>query len=232
MKLSQILLVLFIFFALMCFAGIIFDNENIFMIGKTIVFPCILFYYFDQMKKVNYLFLLVLLIFYIADIIIVCDFENKMNYLEILLNVNHFLILFLAIKNIEIKPIDYQLLGFTVFMFFLGSSIQYLVFDLMQSKFPELALRIFLSGILVSIFNSISLYNYLRRNSYIYYYFGFACLCMGLMYAFFNIYKYVFYLEILRLLSLTFKILAYFLFVKYMIAKERRDLKLINLKPK
>ncbi len=230
MKLNKILLTLFVFFTLTCFVGIIFDNENIFMVGKTIVFPCILFYYFDQMKKINYLFLLIMIIFYIADLIIVADFDNKTLYLEVLLNTNHFLILYLAIKNIEIKPLDYQILFFTIFMFFLGMSIQYLVYDLMQVKYPELALRILLSGILVAIFNSISLYNYLRRNCFVYYYFGFACLSMGLMYAFFNVYKYSFDLQLLRLLSLSFKLIAYFLFVKYMIAKEKRDLKLIHLK--
>ena len=115
-------------------------------------------------------------------------------------------------------------------MFILGTTIEYLIYDLMKEKYAELGLRIFLSGILISIFNSISLYNYLLRNCYVYYYFGFACLSLALMYCFFNVYRYIFNLQALRLLSLSFKILTYFLFVKYMIAKERRDLKLIHFK--
>lgn len=230
MKLSQILLILFCFFTSLCFIGIISENDTVFMVGKTILFPCILFYYFDQMKKVNFLFLLIMLIFYVADLIIVIDFDDNSQYLEVLLNINNLLILYLAVKNIEIKKLNYQLLGFTIFLFFLGSGIQYLVYDLMYEKYPELAIKIFLTGIIVSIFNSISLYNYLFRNCYVYYYFGFACLSMGLFYSFFNIYKYVYYLGILRLLSFTFKIIAYYLFVKYMISKERRDLKLLHFK--
>ena len=119
MKLSQILLILFCFFTSLCFIGIIFENDTAFMVGKTIVFPCILFYYFDQMKKINILFLLIMLIFYVSDLIIVIDFENKIEYLEVILNINNLLILYLAIKNIETKKLDYQLLGFTIFMFFL-----------------------------------------------------------------------------------------------------------------
>lgn len=230
MKFPNFFLILFIFFTALCFVGIIAENDIIFMVGKTAVFPCLVFYYIDHIKKINPIFLLILLIFYITDLIIVADFINKEQYLEILLNLNHLLILYLTLKNIEKKPINYKILVFTVFMFILGTTIEYLIYDLMKEKYAELGLRIFLSGILISIFNSISLYNYLLRNCYVYYYFGFACLSLALMYCFFNVYRYIFNLQALRLLSLSFKILTYFLFVKYMIAKERRDLKLIHFK--
>ncbi len=220
MKLSQILLLLFCFFSVLSILGVIIDNENLFLISKTIIFPCILFFYFDKMKKINYLFLIILLIFYLVDIILILDIPNQIFYFAVLLNINHLIILGYSIKNIEKREIEYKQLFFSIFMFLLGCSIQYLIFDLIKQQNFSVAIAIFLSGILVSIFNGISLYNYLVRNSFICYYFGFACLSLGLMYACYDIYKYVYYIKILRILSLIFKICAYFLFIKFILAKE------------
>ncbi len=228
MKLSQILLFLFSFFSVLSILGVIIENENLFLISKTIIFPCILFYYFDKMNKINYLFLIILLIFYLVDIILILDIPNQIFYFTVLLNINHLIILGYSIKNIEKRQIEYKLLFFSIFMFLLGCSIQYLIYDLIKQQNFSAAIAIFLSGIFVSIFNGISLYNYLVRNSFICYYFGFACLSLGLMYACYDIYKYVYYIKILRILSLFFKIAAYFLFIKFILAKETYLLKKEN----
>ena len=140
------------------------------------------------------------------------------------------IILWYTYHNIEKKPIDKVILIFTIFMFLLGLTVQYLIFDLVAPKNFNAALFIFLTGIVVCVFNSISLYNYLKRNCYVYYYFGFACLSLGLMYLFFNIYYYLYNEKILRILSLCFKVLAYFLFVKFFISKNIRDNKLLAIR--
>ncbi len=220
MNLSKILLLLYCFFSAISIFAIVLDNDNLFMIGKITLFPCLMFYYFDQIKKINYLFLFFFMLFFIADVIIVLGLTDTIQYLDVIFNVNHLIILFFTFQNIEKRKIDDKILIFTIFMFLLCFSIQYLVFDLVEPKNPKIAISILFSGIIVSIFNSISLYNYLKRNCYINYYFGFACLSLGLMYICFNIYQYIYNVKILRILSLTFKISAYFLFIKFIIAKE------------
>lgn len=231
MKLSQIFIFLFCFFSAISILGIIVDNEGLFLLGKTILFPCLMFYCFELANKKNFFFLLFMSLFYLADVIIIIQPDNQSLYLNVILNINHIIILWYTYKNIEKKPIDKTILVFTIFMFLLGLSIQYLIYDLIVIKNYNAAIGIFLSGILVCIFNSISFYNYLKRNCYVYYYFGFACLSMAFMYLFFNIYFYLYNVKILRILSLCFKILAYFLFVKFIIEKNIRDNKLKNIRP-
>ncbi len=225
MKLSKILLSLFSFFSLLSVLGVFIHNDYIFLVSKTCVFPCILFYYFDKMQKLNYLFIVVLLIFYIVDILLILDIKNLIFYLALLLNINHVIILGYSIKNIEKKKIDSNLFTFTLFMFLLGGFIQYLIFDLIKTQNIVIAYSIFISGIIVAFFNSISLYNYLNRNSYVHFYFGFGCLSIALMYACYDIYRYVYYLDVLKILSLIFKVASYYLFIKFMLANEKLEIK-------
>ncbi len=228
MKLSKILLFLFYFFSLLSVLGILFHEENLFLISKTCLFPCILFYYFHKMKRLDYVFLTILFIYYSIDILLILDVKYLLYYSAFLLNINHFIILGYSIRNIEIKKIDLTLFLFAFFMFLLGGFIEFLIFDLINTLNKIVVISMFLSGIIVTFFNSIALYNYLLRSNFINLYFGFGCLCIALMYACFDIYKYVYDSDVLKILSLIFKIATYYLFIKFILAKERYNYKIIS----
>lgn len=225
MTINKILTYLFYFFTLLSTLGVFIHCNYLYVIAKIAILPCILIFYFRISKKINFFFLTVLAFFYVIDILVILEIDNFLLFAGILLNTNHVLLLLTAIRNTENIKIDFLTLAFSLFMFLLGFSIQYILYDLMLVNNQNIALFVIYSGILLCTFNSLALYNYLMRNSYINFYFGFGCLSIGLVYATFYVYKYVLYLDFLKSSSLIFEVIAYYLFVSFMLANEKLVLK-------
>lgn len=225
MRSAKVLFYLFCLFTLLSVLGIFLRFEYLYLVAKTAILPCILLFYFNKTKKINYFFLMVLINFYIIDFTLIYENSKLLFYLGILLNINHFFLLITTIQNTEKLKVDYLTLAFTVFMFLLGFSIHYIIYDLLSLNNINIALFVIYSSILLCLFNSLALYNYLMRNSYINFYFGFGCLSIGLTYATYYVYEYVFYLDFIKACSLIFQVIAYYLFIKFMLAKERLILK-------
>lgn len=222
----------FLFFSSLSIMCIIFKSENLFLVAKTCVFPSILFYYLERTIKINKIFLIVLIIFYSVDLLLILQINNLIFYLAILLNINHLIILVYSIQNIEKIKINVSHFLFTIFLFLIGCLIQYLIFISIVTTDEKSAMMIFISGMLVVVFSSIAFYNYSIRSNYKNFYFGFACLSIGFMYAFYDIYKYIFYSDILKILSLICNVLSYYFFIKFFLADERIQQKLTMLKAK
>ena len=225
MTLNKILIYLCCFFTLLSILGVFAHCDNLYAVAKMAILPCVLIFYFRISKKINFFFLIVLAFFYVINVLLILEIDNFLLFAGILLNMNHVLLLWTAIRNTEKIKIDFLTLAFTCFMFLLGFSIQYILYDLMVVSNQNIALFVLYSGILLCTFNSLALYNYLMRNSYINFYFGFGCLSIGLVYATFYVYKYVLYLDFLKISSLIFEVIAYYLFVNFMLANEKLVLK-------
>ena len=211
-------MLLFLFLSII---GIIFKNENLFLVAKTCVFPCILFYYLQRSIKINKILLFILIIFYVVDLLLTLQIDNLIIDLTVLLNINHLIIFVYSLKNIEKIKFNINFFAFTFFLFLIGFAIQYLLFISIDVPYKRSALTIFLSGLLVTVFSSIAFYNYSIRSNYKNFYFGFACLAIAFMYAFYDIYKYIYYSDILKIFSLICQMLSYYFFIEFSLADEK-----------
>ncbi len=221
MRLDRLFLFLFIICCLLCLTAFIINDQNLFLIAKTMIFPTITFYYFDLVKKINYLFVFALFLFYLADIFILLDTLYMTFALAIILNISHLLILKLAIQDIKFPIKKDKLFWSSVLFLFFVQSLQIPIFILMRDSNFVLGLFIFVTNIVLSTTCGIAFYNYFLKKSSASLYFLITCVLFVILYLAFYIYKYIYFVAFLKYLSMIFKLASYFFIVKYMISKDK-----------
>ena len=77
MSLKNILLLVYFSSVIICVFALCFDNEIVMIIFKPIIFPSILFYYYEKVKKINIFATIILLCLYLTDIITLLNLENE-----------------------------------------------------------------------------------------------------------------------------------------------------------
>jgi hypothetical protein len=217
MKLNIILLFLFLICSVFCVVGAVSENEMLFLVAKTMVFPTIIFYYFDQTKKVNYLFVLSLFLFYLADVFIILDLKYLNLLLGIAINSSHIILLRFVFQDIDKTKKNQKIFWFSVLVFLIVQGSHVPIFIFMYESNFVLTTFIFISAIILSSICTIGFYNYCFTKSKSNFYFMITCICFVFMYLSFHVYKYIHFVAILKYLSLICKLASYFFVVKYMI---------------
>ncbi len=220
MKHTVILLFLFLICSILCLIGSVLEKETLFLVAKTMIFPIIIFYYFDQTKKVNYLFVLSLFLFYLVDIFIILDLKNLNTLLGITLNCSHLILLFFVIQDIDKSKKSVPIFWLSVLVFLVVQGLHIPIFVFMYKSNFILASVIFVSAIILSLICSIGFYNYGNTKSKANLYFVITCICFVIMYLSFHIYKYILFVALLKYLSLICKLASYYFVVKYMIFRK------------
>jgi hypothetical protein len=230
MKLNIILLFLFLICSILCVIGSVFENETLFLVAKTMVFPTIIFYYFDQTQKINYLFVLSLFLFYLADVFIILDLKYLNLLLGISLNISHIILLRFVFQDLDKTKKSEKIFWLSVLVFLIVQGSHVAIFIFMYESNFVLANIIFISAIILSTICSIGFYNYCFTKSKSNFYFMITCICFVFMYLSFHVYKYIHFVAILKYLSLICKLASYFFVVKYMIYRnDKKDSETIEI---
>ncbi len=220
MKLNVIFLLLFLICSTFCVVGSVSDNETVFLVAKTMVFPTIIFYYFDLTKKVNYLFVFSLFLFYLADVFIILDLMYLKIILGIILNISHLIFLKLSIQDYHKTKKNGKTLLLSILVFLIVQVIHLPIFVMIYDFNFNLAITIVISAMIVSSLCALGFYNYSTTKSKSSLYFLWNCVFMVLMYLSYEVYKYIYFIAMLKYLSLVCKLATYFFVVKYMIFRD------------
>ncbi len=221
MKLSSFFLMLFLICSILCVVGFIVDSETLFLVAKTMIFPIIIFYYFDLTKQENYLFVVSLFLFYLSDVLIILDVKYMNLILAIALNISHFILLYLSIQDIDKTKKNTITIWQSVLVFFVVQTLHWPIFYYINKTNFVLAISIFLSAIVVSIICAVGFYNFKTNRSKANLYFLLTCICFVFMYLSYEIYKFIYFISFLKYFSLINKLATYFFSVQYMIHREK-----------
>ncbi len=220
MKLSNFFLLLFLVCSILCIVGFIIDSETLFLVAKTMIFPTIIFYYFDLTKQENYLFVVSLFLFYLSDVLIILDIKYMNLILAIVLNISHFILLYLSFQDIDKTKKNIITIWQSVLVFFIVQGLHLPIFYYISKNNFILAISIFLSAIVVSVICAVGFYNFKTNKSRANLYFLLTCICFVFMYLSYEIYKFIYFITFMKYFSLINKLATYFFSVKYMIHRD------------
>ncbi|MBC7524555.1 MAG: hypothetical protein H7239_08980 [Flavobacterium sp.] len=101
MKANKIALIIYFTTCFLATLACIFDNETLMLVSRPIIIPALFFYYFVTSKKLNYLLISVLGLYFIVDGIGLMNFENEIKYIMAPFFIANILVTILCLKNIE-----------------------------------------------------------------------------------------------------------------------------------
>ncbi len=194
----------------------VFDFENLLLIAKSVVVPSIFYYYLQTRRdKVNILFSIALVFFFIADMILVV-YPNSAIVAVMLCGVVSYLILIrFAVRDshhINSKPI--YILTITALLVLLGVVLLPII-NLSILEIAENYKIYLLYGIILWVFLSISIYNYISIANNAFLYLCIAAVCLFLSDVFYCVNVYMVELPVISILNLLTQLLSYFFIVRY-----------------
>jgi hypothetical protein len=220
MKLGKILLFIYLFICIITLFANFTNNEDLFMICKTAIFPVILFYYFDQAETINYKFLVSILCFYFVDLITILKITNEVQYLIFPSLISYSILLGFAISDnhkIEFRP---KIIGSSIFVFIcLVTTLSLILSSIGENEMSLLFLMFFL-GLIISILTVFVLYNYLNSISKSNFFFLISCICFIFGSGFYVIYKMIYYNLFIDCFTTIMKLTTYFFIIKYILYRD------------
>ena len=220
MKTSKIALIIYTICCVLAIIADVFRLEALKLFTIPLIIPALFFYYFIEIKKLNFLICLFFLFNFIGDAIGIMNFDNEIKFIMFPFFISNTIIVFLMFKNLE--KFKFNFLNI-VSLLIIGSFLFYVwlfVIDLFTFSEGSIKIQVIVFGF--SLFSMIFLasYNTIWRinisNLYLMVY-GTCVLISDVFYITFNFQNQ---LVILDYIHFTCQIFSYFFFVKYILLRE------------
>ena len=190
--------------------------------------PAILFYYWQECRgKIKIIPVLVLLFFYIGDMLILIEYENLLVPLMLLNLIAYFLIGYylvkdlLAIKNPEVSLHTVLIVCIVIgFLLSLLYAALKLVFDTSDSNYGLLTIY----GVTLVLLGIGTVIYYVLRSDSASFYLSITMLCLVLCDLFYVLYNHYAPLDVFININVFSQSVSFYFIVKYFLAREEQNL--------
>lgn len=231
MKASTPSLILFFVTSFLVIVFKLAEIDTLVLLFKSIVIPSLFIYYLvSNNYKLSRFASVLFMLFFIRDSLTTLNIsESALGSFLCVLVVYH-LLAYLALK-------DFSLLRFkwkdSLFISVLVLGITTICYSVLNLQLENLELNFYLYvyfGVVLSFLSVISIVNYIKKNTYMFFIAMVMCVCFIITDIFFVLYKFYFYNYVVTLISIVTQFLSYFFMVKYLLEKENTtaDLELNN----
>jgi hypothetical protein len=222
MKASTPSLILFFVTSALVVLFKLLDYDGLVLCGKSIIIPSIFIYYLvSNNYKITFFKGLIFLLLFVRDIFITLNIsESAMGSFLCVLAV-YFVLLYLAIKDFKYLKLNFKDASR---LFILVGVIGLICFSVLNLKFEKLELDFSLYvffGIILSLLSIVSIANYIKIDSFVFFNAMLMCICFIITDIFFVIYKFYFYSYAFILISIITQFLSYFFMVNYFLEKDK-----------
>jgi hypothetical protein len=222
MKASTPSLILFFVTSALVVLFKLLNYEGLVLCGKSIIVPSLFIYYFvSNNYKITFFKGFIFILLFLRDVFTVLNVsESPMGALLCVLMI-YGLLLYLAQKEFKHLKFTYND-SLSVFILILGiGAICYSVLNL-ELENLELDFSLYaVFGIILSVLSVVSIMNYIKKGSYVFFNSMLMCICFIITDVFFVVYKFYFYNYVFILISIITQFLSYFFMVNYLLEKDK-----------
>jgi len=223
MKVSTPSLILFFIASLLSIIFRLSGHEMIELYFRSTIIPSLFIYYLvSNNYKISFFRTVILFTLFVRDVLVVLKIpESALGSFLCVLFV-YLLLLYVAFKDFEFFKFDKTDL-ISAFVSIIGiSAICYSVLNLKLENL-ELDFSLYVVfGIILSLLSIISILNYIKNASYVFFNALLMCVCYVISDIFFVVSKFYFYTEAFALISLITQFLSYFFMVNYFLEKNKK----------
>ena len=206
----------------------IFRIENLMLIAKPMVIPAIFYYYLQTKRaKINLLFSFGLLMFFIADMIMVVVNQADLVLLMFCAIVSYCVIIIFSIRDSRDLKMNLSHLLLWLLTMILPAAIILTFLNLQDDFFINNYLVCALYGVVLLSMLGISIYNYISKANNAFLYLCIATVCLFLSDLFYCVHVYMIKLPVISILNLITQLVSYFFIVRYFNLRKR----IIGVKP-
>lgn len=226
MKTSKIALITYFVCCFIAIIADIFRLEGLTLFTIPLILPPLFFYYYIEAKKINILVCLFLLSNFIGDSLGLMDFENELYYIIPPFFLSNLLMVIIMIKNIEkFKFNIFNIFSLTVICLFL-SYILSIFLELFSIEELVFQVQVAVFGVLLIILALLASYNIIWKINISNLFLMMCASCVLISDVFYLIFNFQNQLLVLDFIHFTCQIFSYFFFIKYVLFRENKDLKL------
>lgn len=224
MKASTPSLLLFFVTSVLAIVFKLMGYDDLVLCTKSAIIPSLFIYYLvSNNYKLSRLKAVIFLLFFVRDIFNTLNInESAIGSFSCVLIV-YILLLYLALKDFQFLKFSYKD-SHTFFILIFG--IGTICYSVLNLKLENLELNFYLYaifGIVLSVLGIVSIINYIKIGSYVFFSAMLMCLSFIITDIFFILYKFYFYNYVFTLLSILTQFLSYFFMVNYFLEKDKVD---------
>jgi uncharacterized membrane protein YhhN len=220
MKTREIALRLYILSSFLAVLATITDNDLLILFAKPTVIPAIYYYYLtSKTRKINWLFVTVLLLNFIGDTIVLLEIPDQTLIIMVPYFFSYLILLSFVIE--DVKQLRFNKYGvilcFSVFVFLMY--VMYLLLQLFSATNPELVIPVIIYGIVLATYACIALYCYYKRVvPYTFYLLMFA-LTSIVSDVFYIMFNFIYRIPFLNYVEFAVQLISYYFVVKYFVLR-------------
>ena len=226
MKTSKIALITYFVCCFIAIIADIFRLEGLTLFTIPLIIPALFFYYYIETKKVNILVCFFLLSNFIGDSLGLMDFENELYYIIPPFFISNLLMVIIMVKNIEkFKFNIFNIFSLAVICLFL-SYILSMFLELFSTEEMFFQIQVAVFGVLLIILALLASYNIIWKINISNLFLMMCASCVLISDIFYLIFNFQNQLLVLDSIHFTCQIFSYFFFIKYVLFRENKALKL------
>ncbi|WP_309641604.1 lysoplasmalogenase family protein [Flavobacterium sp.] len=221
MKTKQIALWLYIFCSILAVIATIIDNDLMILLVKPAVIPAILYYYLaSKTSKVNWLFIVVLILNFIGDTIVLLEIKDETLILMVPYFISYLLLLRFAIQDLRTMKFYKSgiLIASIIFCF-----LMYVLHELIQMFIdtnPELVIPVIVYGIVLGVFGCIAMYCYYAKIAAYTFYLLMFVITSIVSDVFYMLFHFLFQIPFLNYIEFATQLVSYYFVVKYFVSRK------------
>jgi len=222
MKASTPSLILFFLASVLAVIFKLMGYNDLVLCTKSIIIPSLFIYYLvSNNYKLSGLKALIFLLFFVRDIFITLAIKESALGAFLCVLVVYVLLLYIAQKDIKYLKFNY---GDSLPVFILICGITFICYSVLNLKLENLELdfQLYVAfGIVLSVLSIVSILNYIKKGSYVFFNAMLMCICFIISDIFFVLYKFYFYNYVFTLISIVTQFSSYFFMVNYFLEKDK-----------
>lgn len=224
MKANTPSLILFFVTSVLAIIFKLLNYDQLVLYVKSIVIPSLFIYYFvSNNYKISFLKAMIFLLFFAREVFLILQIQESAMGAFLCVLLVYILLLFMSLQ--EIKRIKFSF-NDTASVFLLIIGVGAICYSVLSLKLENLELDFslyVLFGVVLSTLGIISILNYIKSASIIFFNSMLMCVCFMISDIFFVVYKFYYFNRILTLFSLITQFLSYFFMVKYFLEKNKEN---------
>ena len=217
---------LFIIASFLALIATIIDNEWLMILSKPMIIPSLFIYYsISEKKETSIELLAVLLIYFISDAVTLIHIEDATFYVMLLDYIPYVLLLKVVIQDAVKSGFCKNKFGLGIGLFGTLMLAMYFLLESLVVKESDFVFPIIFYGIILSLYVTVSSYNYFKTDFSDVASFIFVAAVFGLIAdVIFVITNMVFSVKALTYIEFAFQIISYFYIVAYFVDRDKMHL--------
>jgi hypothetical protein len=222
MKASTPSLILFFITSVLAIIFKLIGHNDLVLCTKSVIIPSLFIYYLvSNNYKVSGLIAVIFILFFVRDIFNTLSISETAMGSFLCVLVVYVLLLYIAQKDFKHLKFSYRD-SLSIFILIFGIAV--ICYSVLNLKLENLELDFSLYvvfGIVLSILSIVSILNYIKNGSYVFFNAMLMCICFIITDIFFVLYKFYFYNYVFTLISIVTQFSSYFFMVNYFLEKDK-----------